>query len=118
VKTVGLCEPGERVNRADDGRTRIGRHFGVVSGTNLSYGDPVPFLGDAAGTLIRPSLQRKQQEAEYLLKRLELLEKTLSVGKSVSNRLHVRLDVYEVVAEYRSIVEKIETSEDSYPSPL
>jgi len=73
-----------------------------------------PVMGTIAGLLSRSGLQRKQQEAEYKIKRLDLIEKAISVGRSVSNTLLVDIDVSFAQAEYLRVLNSL--SEPEPPS--
>ena|SRR5271170_8053056 len=66
-----------------------------------------PAIGVVAGLLSRPGIQRRQQEAEYKLKRLELIEKSITVGKSLSNSLNASVDISLVTAEYTKVVNSL-----------
>ena len=52
-----------------------------------------PIIGTIAGLLSRSTLQRRQQETEYKLKRLDLIDRTIDVGKSVSNTTGINIDI-------------------------
>jgi hypothetical protein len=73
-----------------------------------------PIIGTIAALLSRSELQRKQQEAEYNIKRLDLIDKTITVGKSISNTLRVEIDVSLAQSEYARVLNSL--SEPPPPS--
>jgi hypothetical protein len=73
-----------------------------------------PVIGAVVGLLSRTSLQRKQQETEYNIKRLELIEKIVGVGKSLSSDLGISVDTSLARSEYLRIVASV--SEPEPPS--
>jgi hypothetical protein len=70
-----------------------------------------PVIGAIASLLSRPSLQRRQQELDYRKSQLDMIEKALTVGKSVSNTLGVQIDVSAVETEYRRVLSSITAPE-------
>lgn len=63
-----------------------------------------PIIGVIANALSRTSIQRRQQEMEYWKTRLDLIEKALSAGQSLSNALNVQIDVSNIETEYRRVL--------------
>ena len=66
-----------------------------------------PIIGTIASLLSRSTLQRKHQETEYTIKRLDLIDRAIGVGKSVSNTLGTNVDVSLAQAEYMRILRSI-----------
>jgi hypothetical protein len=69
-----------------------------------------PVIGTIAGLLSRSSLQRKQQEAEYKIKRLDLIDRAIGVGKTLSNSLGINIDISLAQGEYIRILRSIPES--------
>jgi hypothetical protein len=74
----------------------------TVSGVLLA-----PVIGALASLLSRSDLQRKQQEVEYKIKRLEMIEKAISIGKSISNNLATSVDVSLAESEYLRVLKSL-----------
>jgi hypothetical protein len=63
-----------------------------------------PVIGTIVGLVSRSDLQRRQQETDYNIKRLDLIEKSISVGKTLSNALGVEIDVSQAQSEYTRVL--------------
>jgi hypothetical protein len=66
-----------------------------------------PVIGTIAALLSRSAMQRRQQEIEYKIKRLDLIEKAVSVGHAISNNLQVTVDVSVAHGEYLKILNSL-----------
>jgi hypothetical protein len=70
-----------------------------------------PVIAAIANFLSRPSLQRRQQVLDYKKSQLDLIDKALTVGKSVSDTLGVQIDVSAVEIEYHRILSSLSEPE-------
>jgi hypothetical protein len=70
-----------------------------------------PIIGVVVGLLSRTSIQRRQNEVEYNIKRLELIDKIIVVGKSLSNHLDIYVDISGAQSEYFRIMASLTESE-------
>src|ERR1700745_577658 len=66
-----------------------------------------PIIGTAASLFSRSRLQRRQQAIEYRVKQLELLDKAVSVGKSLSEALGRPFDGTIIEAEYYKLIRQL-----------
>jgi hypothetical protein len=73
-----------------------------------------PVIGTIVALLSRSDLQRRQQEIEYNIKRLDLIDKTITVGKSMSNILGIDIDVSLAQTSYTRVLNSL--SEPTPPS--
>ena len=81
-----------------------------------------PIIGVTANLLSRPAtLRRKQQETDYYLQKLALIEKTISVGTLISHSLRTDVDVSAILEEYQKMVQSlvyIDRKPEEYTLPL
>ena len=66
-----------------------------------------PIIGTAASLISRSPLQRRQQAIEYRVKQLELFDKAVSVGKSLSEALGKPFDGSIIEAEYYKLIRQL-----------
>jgi hypothetical protein len=66
-----------------------------------------PIIGTAASLFSRSPLQRRQQAIEYRVKQLELFDKAVSVGKSLSEALGKPFDGSVIEAEYYKLIRQL-----------
>ncbi|HEY4471038.1 MAG TPA: hypothetical protein VGN21_07690 [Stellaceae bacterium] len=66
-----------------------------------------PIIGTAASLISRSPLQRRQQAIEYRVKQLELFDKAVSVGKSLSDALGKPFDGSIIEAEYYKLMRQL-----------
>jgi hypothetical protein len=66
-----------------------------------------PIIGTAASLFSRSPLQRRQQELEYRVRQLELFDKAVSVGKSLSDAIGKPFDGAIIEAEYYRLVRQL-----------
>jgi hypothetical protein len=75
----------------------------------------VPIVGAIASFVSRTGTQRRLQEIDLRKARLDLLEKTVAVGQTISNTLKASIDLSTLKTEYLRIVVSIPEPEP--PSP-
>lgn len=66
-----------------------------------------PIIGTAASLFSRSPLQRRQQAIEYRVKQLELLDKAVNVGKSLSEAAGKPFDGTIIEAEYYKLIRQL-----------
>jgi len=66
-----------------------------------------PIIGTAASLISRSPLQRRQQAIEYRVKQVELFDKAVSVGKSLSEALGKPFDGSIIEAEYYKLMRQL-----------
>jgi len=77
--------------------------------TSLTFSGALlaPIIGTAASLFSRSPLQRRQQAIEYRVKQLELFDKAVSVGKSLSEALGKPFDGSVIEAEYYKLIRQL-----------
>jgi hypothetical protein len=70
-----------------------------------------PIIATVASLLARSRLKRQEEQIDYRIKKLELIDKVLTVGKSLSNFLHEKIDASTTEIEYFKIVASLPEDE-------